>query len=74
MLWRLQWTPEPLGPASAPELFSEGRAMAHVAYLSETIGDHQVGQCRGTEGQGCWESEGKEGAMMQMDPRIDPNP
>ena len=52
VLWRLQWTPEPLGPASAPELFSEGRAMAHVAYLSETIGDHQVGQCRGTEGQG----------------------
>ena len=34
--------------------------MAHVAYLSETIGDHQVGQCRGTEGQGWGEREGQE--------------
>lgn len=41
--WRLESTPKPLSAEVGPELFSEGRAMKHVSYLSEIIGDHQVG-------------------------------
>ena len=53
---RLEWTPKPLHADAGLESFSEGRAMRHISYLSETIGDHQVnirdrGWCNGLKGR-----------------------